>query len=594
MACMIEFSCVQQDLKRVDEKTVAEGASVVSAKFELCDKWDGLTVYARFRHGASCFDVALAEGVALIPWEVLRPTGFEVSVWGEDGEGGKLTSASLFVDVARTVSLDAFEPIPSSPTLIGAFTEKAAAAAEAARIAQEANAATVAIGTVETGAAGTDASVTNSGTGMSAVFDFVIPRGEKGETGDGLPEGGEVGQVVTLSESGAVWADPQGGGSVDIDFPITVAQGGTGATSAAAAIVSLGAAAAEHDHDAGDIASGTLSVERGGTGAATAETARASLSVYSKAEVDALTGGGGSSDSVELVAKAGIIQPYGGDALPDGFLWCDGAAVSRSVYAELFAAIGTTFGVGDGSTTFNVPDLCGRVPVGAGDGYSVGATGGEAEHTLTVEEMPSHEHAVRTGSATVATGVYAFYDHIVSTSDVASGYRYVEMMDYEGGDQAHNNMQPYTVTNYIISTGKGSFTEVVAVGNGGTGASTAAGALDNLGLGKVLFSGNLNKGETVTIEGISKYRQLQITTSDVVLLVGGIKASETTYVRAWAEYPGGSNTNIYGYFVSLRLSALSSDEITFSNKILRTVKEDGTVTVNTSPSFTISEIRGIV
>ena len=74
------------------------------------------------------------------------------------------------------------------------------------------------------------------------------------------------------------------------------------------------------------------------------------------------SGGGGGASSV----PAGAIMPFGGSSAPFGWLLCDGAAVSRTDYADLFAVIGTSYGTGDGSTTFNVPDLQECVPVGAG------------------------------------------------------------------------------------------------------------------------------------------------------------------------------------------------------------------------------------
>ena len=83
---------------------------------------------------------------------------------------------------------------------------------------------------------------------------------------------------------------------------------------------------------------------------------------------------------------------------------CDGRAISRTTYAALFTAIGAAFGAGDGSTTFNLPDMRGRTPIGAGQGSGLAnrvlaATGGEENHILSTAEMPSHTHP------TAATGV---------------------------------------------------------------------------------------------------------------------------------------------------------------------------------------------
>ena len=91
---------------------------------------------------------------------------------------------------------------------------------------------------------------------------------------------------------------------------------------------------------------------------------------------------------------AGIIMPFAGTVAPQGYLMCDGAAVSRTTYATLFGVIGTTFGAGDGSTTFNVPDLSGRVPLGVSSAHLLGSTGGSETVTLTEQELPAHVHEV--------------------------------------------------------------------------------------------------------------------------------------------------------------------------------------------------------
>ena len=139
----------------------------------------------------------------------------------------------------------------------------------------------------------------------------------------------------------------------------------------------------------------------------------------------------------------GTLLPYGAAAAPSGYLLCNGAAVSRTTYAALFGVIGDAYGVGDGSTTFNLPDMVGNVPVGIGGSgvTNLGDTGGEQEHTLLTAEMPSHNHSIPRGSSSGGTG-----DQVMRafspTSSVNTGSA--------GSNTAHQNMQPYQGVNYII------------------------------------------------------------------------------------------------------------------------------------------------
>lgn len=100
----------------------------------------------------------------------------------------------------------------------------------------------------------------------------------------------------------------------------------------------------------------------------------------------------------------GTIMPYAGSSTPSGFLLCNGAAVSRSTYKALFDVIGTTYGTGDGSTTFNVPDLRQRFPLGlaaSGTGSTLGGNGGTIDHVHT---GPSHQHSISSDGAHTHTG----------------------------------------------------------------------------------------------------------------------------------------------------------------------------------------------
>ena len=165
----------------------------------------------------------------------------------------------------------------------------------------------------------------------------------------------------------------------------------------------------------------------------------------------------------------GVMMDYGGTTAPSGWLMCYGQAVSRTTYAALFAVIGVAFGAGDGSTTFNLPDLRGRTRIGLDNmgGSSanrvtnaqadvVGGNAGSETHTLSATEIPSHRHTLNANSGgTVGNrldfgnGLAAGSTHYGYIDTDVGGRQYV---GNTGGGGAHNNMQPYLALNAIIKT----------------------------------------------------------------------------------------------------------------------------------------------
>ena len=203
----------------------------------------------------------------------------------------------------------------------------------------------------------------------------------------------------------------------------------------------------------------------------------------------------------------GSIVMFAGSVAPIGWLLCDGSEVSRSRYQSLFSAIGTTHGSGDGSTTFNLPDIRGRVIIGASQSHAVSSTGGEESHSLSSSEIPSHSHSVGThghsNGITVKTpsmshtssmslnpskyyrssdysslGVYMsasnpaldgrpsqtsasrtsnliISNHSPADCEVSGSISNCDAFntDTTGSGTPHNNMQPFLTMNYIIYAG---------------------------------------------------------------------------------------------------------------------------------------------
>lgn len=123
----------------------------------------------------------------------------------------------------------------------------------------------------------------------------------------------------------------------------------------------------------------------------------------------------------------GGLMPYAGATSPEGWLLCDGTAINRTTYANLFALIGTTYGSGNGTTTFNVPDMRSRMPIGAGAGTgltsrALAATGGAESVVIASGNLPTHTHSIAHDHADVtSTGQSVGHTHSIDPPNTTSG-----------------------------------------------------------------------------------------------------------------------------------------------------------------------------
>ena len=165
-----------------------------------------------------------------------------------------------------------------------------------------------------------------------------------------------------------------------------------------------------------------------------------------KVPVASQVGLGGAS-----IVPSGVLCPYAGSVVPSGYLLCDGSAISRTTFASLFAAIGTGYGVGDGSTTFNLPDLQGRVPVGVGTNAAVNALN-KNDGVALANRRPQHRHTPHAHTLGTSAGFgTGGFTGVQSPFNAAA--QSVNASDGGSGVAADSLDAPAFVTvNYIIKT----------------------------------------------------------------------------------------------------------------------------------------------
>lgn len=146
----------------------------------------------------------------------------------------------------------------------------------------------------------------------------------------------------------------------------------------------------------------------------------------------------------------GSVFPFAGTTAPEKYLICDGSEVSRSDYANLFSVIGTSFGLGDGSTTFNIPNLSGKIPVGLDttddDFNALGKTGGSKTHTQTAEEVGRHRHGIPRSGNSSSAGYNSVFGSTSTGDNIYTKYFPTNDEDVQPMDI----MNPYNTFNYII------------------------------------------------------------------------------------------------------------------------------------------------
>ena len=288
----------------------------------------------------------------------------------------------------------------------------------------------------------------------------------------------------------------------------------------------------------------------------------------------------------------GSVIEWTGTQTPQNWLLCDGREVSRTTYSELFAAIGTVWGAGDGSTSFNIPDYRDKFVLGAGGEVDLAETGGEKEVTLTVDQIPPHTHQAQVSS----TGGS---DETITRG--TSKALWCSLISSTGGGQSHNNMPPYVGTYYIIKAKQSAGVVATVVDNlSSTSATDALSAKQgkilndkiNDSLPVVLFEtdktfSNVADNTVITLnDAITNYKRIVIyaMNNNRILNAAAVYNPSVGDVFSVLVTSSGSRSGYYAFE-----SATRNFTITASNKITY-----GEATTLTSHTVSQNNLQGFV
>lgn len=286
---------------------------------------------------------------------------------------------------------------------------------------------------------------------------------------NGTPTNPQLGMIQYLRASDKF---QEWNGTAWVDKLISITGGGTGAATAANARTNLGlGTTATQNSNNVNITGGSISGVPLNAPSLTGLVPTASLGSGS-ANSGTWLRGDQSWQPIPAGTPSGAIIMYGGAAAPTDWLLCNGAAVSRATYAALFAAISTTYGAGDLSTTFNLPDLRQRFPLGkaaSGTGATLGATGGAIDHTHT---GAAHTHSISADGAHTHTGPNHTHTFSGSGTVTAGGY----MSIYQSNDSFAGAGSPVSVSGTTDAAGTGNTSSDGSHNHTGITGSTTPGA----------------------------------------------------------------------------------------------------------------------